>query len=70
MSMKGKMEIIPYISDPHSKTSKSQTKLNETNLFEVVLLPPIKKHAIVWNTSCSGESKKQSDDLNKTLERK
>ena len=47
MSMKGKMEIIPYIFDPHSRTSKSQTKLNETNLFEVVLLPPIKKHAIV-----------------------
>ena len=47
MSMKGKMEIIPYISDPHSKTSKSQTKQNETNLFEVVLLPPIQKHAIV-----------------------
>ena len=47
MPVKGKMEIIPYISDPHSKTSKSQTKLNETNVFEVVFLPPIQKHAIV-----------------------
>lgn len=70
MSMKGKMEIIPYISDPHSKTSKSQTKQNETNLFEVVLLPPIQKRAIVWNTSCSGECRKQSDGVNKTLEGK
>ena len=32
-----KNQMITYISNPHSKTSKSQTKLKETNLFNVVL---------------------------------
>ena len=32
-----KNQMITCISNPHSKTSKSQTKLKETNLFNVVL---------------------------------
>ena len=38
MFTKGKTKIITYISDPHSKSSKSQTKLKRAkNSFDAVL---------------------------------
>ena len=40
--------MITYISNPHSKTSKSQTKLKETNLFNVVLFDSTYSKTCNW----------------------